>query len=67
MKHEPRNSGTKVCKKCGQEKHALGFSVDRDNRDGLHSWCRECCQNAAAGHEASKYKDAAWPNRRRRH
>lgn len=40
--HEPRLTGTKVCKTCGVPKPVIAFSVCRHNIDGLHSDCRSC-------------------------
>jgi hypothetical protein len=39
---EPRNSGTKQCKKCLRELPVLAFPVQRHNKDGLCGFCREC-------------------------
>lgn len=47
MHHEPRTTGTKVCKgPCGLEKHVLAFSVQPSCHDGLQPDCRECCSKA---------------------
>lgn len=32
----------KTCTKCGRSKGLQYFSPDARNRDGLHSWCKEC-------------------------
>ncbi len=32
----------KRCTKCGEEKDERGFSKNTANRNGLHSWCKEC-------------------------
>lgn len=40
--HDPRLVGTKVCTRCGEDKPALAFPVDKKMRDGLKSECREC-------------------------
>jgi hypothetical protein len=41
--HEPTCTGTKRCTKCGETKPALAFPARPENSDGMHSWCRECC------------------------
>lgn len=33
---------TKVCSKCGEEKHVLGFAEDPKAKDGLTVHCRDC-------------------------
>ena len=35
-------SGTKVCKKCGQEKPIKEFYRDKTTKDGYQAWCRDC-------------------------
>lgn len=35
-------SGTKLCPTCGDEKHVLAFALNRSQKDGLSSQCREC-------------------------
>lgn len=38
--------GTKVCRKCGDEKPRAEFPPHNVNKDGLQSRCRECCNGA---------------------
>jgi NAD-dependent SIR2 family protein deacetylase len=33
---------TKVCKKCGRELPVENFSINRSNKDGLQTECKEC-------------------------
>lgn len=33
----------KTCSKCGIEKSRTRFSPDKNNRDGLTYWCKDCC------------------------
>jgi hypothetical protein len=40
--HEPRCTGTKVCKTCGLCLNVLAFAVQPECVDGLQSSCREC-------------------------
>ena len=40
--HEPRLTGTKVCRTCGEEKHVLAFNANRRSKDGLLGSCRDC-------------------------
>ena len=40
--HEPRTTGTKVCKACKEELPVICFSADHKNSDGLCGTCREC-------------------------
>lgn len=35
---------TKVCTRCGVDKPRGCFSVDRALREGLKSWCKDCCR-----------------------
>lgn len=34
---------TKICTKCKETKTLDCFNKDKKNRDGLSTWCRECC------------------------
>ena len=36
----------KTCPKCKQEKPLTAFSADNNKKDGVRSWCRECCGKA---------------------
>ena len=37
----------KTCKKCGVEKEESEFYKGAQNKDGLKSWCKECCASYA--------------------
>lgn len=52
MNHEPRCTGTKVCRTCKQERHALAFAANPYMTDGLQLDCRHCV--SAAKHEAER-------------
>jgi hypothetical protein len=32
----------KTCRKCGEQKDIYDFYRTKQNRDGLHSWCKKC-------------------------
>ena len=59
----------KVCTQCKIEKEGYEFPVRKTSKDGLYSWCKECCkaktkENALANPEAvrksrEKRKDKA--------
>ena len=38
---------TKVCRKCGKELPTSEFFTSRKAKDGLHSYCKSCCMEAA--------------------
>lgn len=38
------NEGTKLCTRCGIEKHKLEFNRDRYSKDGLTVHCSDCCR-----------------------
>lgn len=33
---------TKICTKCGRELPLSEFNKDKNRKDGLHPWCKEC-------------------------
>ncbi len=35
----------KRCTKCEEEKNEIEFPKRSTNKDGLYSWCKECCRN----------------------
>lgn len=47
--HEPTcGPGMKRCTKCGEVKPLIAFGVDKEKRDGLKNWCRQCaCAHTA--------------------
>ena len=47
----PNKPGFKYCTQCGEWVSMKGFSPKSDNRDGLHSHCKEC----RAEHERMMY------------
>lgn len=38
---------TKVCRKCGKELPTSEFFTSKKAKDGLHSYCKSCCMEAA--------------------
>jgi len=38
-------TGTKVCSRCKIEKPIEQFCTKKANKDGLNSWCKNCCNN----------------------
>jgi hypothetical protein len=36
------NDNKKVCTRCKQEKDIAEFTKDKNNKDGLNRWCKEC-------------------------
>jgi hypothetical protein len=50
-------TNTKVCRRCGEEKEAIDFPLNRRLRDGLDSWCADCraarMREARAGAKAA--------------
>ena len=45
---------TKVCSKCGLEKSVAEFSKYKREKDGLHSWCKECSTKARKAYRKTK-------------
>ncbi len=42
LNNKPATDGTKTCNKCKLEKQVFKFSRNKDNSDGLQSWCKQC-------------------------
>lgn len=40
--HPPQMTGTKRCPRCKKDLPVIYFSVNFCNKDGLHSYCRDC-------------------------
>ena len=61
--HEPRLTGTKVCTHCFEEKSVFAFQHNKEMKDGLDSWCRECKMIASHIWRARKRKPHfdGWP------
>lgn len=55
---------TKLCRKCGLVKAADEFWPNRQTRDRLSSWCRECSREANRRSYSAKraYLDARYAN-----
>lgn len=55
---------TKVCRKCGKELPTSEFFTSKKAKDGLHSYCKSCCMEAAResqrrGREKKKKEEMA--------
>lgn len=53
---QTRTVASKTCKKCGTRHRADHFYANTLTRDGLHSWCKDCCthrqqQSRLMGHK----------------
>jgi len=47
----------KYCGKCRKWKQTLGFSNDKNTKDGLSYWCKECQRGYRKGRQKTPYKD----------
>ena len=54
---------TKRCSKCGKVKPILEFPKDKNRKDGLYTWCKQCCAEykATPAGKASHNKYNATP------
>jgi hypothetical protein len=43
----------KICTRCGQAKSDDCFGRDKNRKDGLNSWCRECVKETSKAHYAA--------------
>lgn len=55
----------KACRKCGEEKLASEFTPARQNKDGLHSYCRPCYNERQRGRRAAASDEARQQRRDR--
>ena len=54
-----RKSGKKCCFKCKTWKNESEFGKNKQAKDGLHCWCKECVKDCGRGHYqslAGKYR-----------
>lgn len=45
----------KTCPKCGKEKHVADFPKDKSSKDGLYSYCKECCSSRSRNTKPTVY------------
>lgn len=50
------NTGTKICRSCKKEKSRLDFGIRRTNKDGRHTYCKECVCEKHKERYNKKYK-----------
>lgn len=61
--------GTKACRKCGAEKPFDQFYRSGQSKDGLQSWCKECCCESARNWSRAnraKANETDWERRTRK-
>lgn len=50
----------KTCTKCKTKKPYTSFYPAKQNRDGKHSWCRDCCRTAAIKNHRKNVEDPGY-------
>lgn len=62
----------KICTKCKQERPLTDYYKSAKNKDGLHSWCRECLRvfrvyKPRAKKHYTREQMATWPSRKKKY
>lgn len=63
-RHEPATEGTRVCKRCGEEKHVTEYRIDRSMVGGRGNTCKACF-NASQSGELRRAQSRAWYHRKK--